>query len=72
MTLTHLRGGLEHLVGSRNDLGIDLVGALCGNQTDHFFDDVDVALFGGTLHQGAATFFPGGCQSVLHHSPEWA
>src|SRR5699024_7971122 len=35
-------GGLHHLVGGGDDLGVHLVGALGGDQLAHFAHDVDI------------------------------
>src|SRR5438132_7099670 len=41
----HVGGGLQHLVGRADDLGVHLIGALGGNQVGDFGHHLDVRLF---------------------------
>src|SRR5207247_10594634 len=41
----HVGGGLQHLVGWTDDLGVHLVGALRGDQVGDFCDHLDIGLF---------------------------
>src|SRR4051812_37532035 len=51
----HVGGGLHHLVGRADDLGVHLVGALGGDQVGNFGDDLDIGLFEvGLLHVAKA------------------
>src|SRR6185295_4125633 len=41
----HVGGGLQHLVGRADDLGVHLIGALGGDQVGDFGHHLDVGLF---------------------------
>src|SRR5258705_7938060 len=41
----HVGGGLQHLVGRADDLGVHLIGALGGDQVGDFGHHLDIGLF---------------------------
>src|SRR5260370_34492841 len=51
----HVGGGLQHLVGRADDLGVHLIGALGGDQVGDFGHHLDIGLFEvGLLHVAEA------------------
>src|SRR5476651_2369973 len=59
MSAFHLRDVLEHLVRGLDRLGIDLVGALGGDEVHHFLDDVHIGGLDVALHRAAEPLFTG-------------
>src|ERR1700722_5384515 len=52
-------GGLQHLVGGADDLGVHFISALRGDQVGHLGGDVDIGLLEASLRDGAVAFGAG-------------